>query len=272
LDAVDDTGGGLHIISFHGSLIRGRTGHLGAGCRSVFTTTAGVAPIARKEGFTGTVDIAIISITGIAWLTSHQGTGRNSRISTRAGIASIGCDERISGVYLKAIDETVLGFHILRLGSHVLFRGAKHSSAGRQTVHVAARAGVATVQGSILLADAEHTVDSFAGGHVRLPILSGAYLGTGLELAVLRGISVDESAIAAIEYVHGACQLFLWTGAEGTAIGGIAGYEAAVAALSHIRSACDFLWTGGELAVVGGISVDERSVFALFDIELACAG
>ena len=153
-------------------------------------------------------------------------------------IATIRCDVRFTGVYLKAIDEAGLGFHIL--GSHVLFRGTKHHSTGRQTVHVAARAGITTIQDSVGLADAEHAVDSFAGGHVRLPILSGAFLGTGLELAVPRGISAGESVVAAIEYVHGACQLFF--GAE------------------------------GEFAVVIRISVEERSVLALLDVHGAGIG
>ena len=83
LDAVDDTDFRFHFL---GILFSRGTGHLGAGYRSVVTASARVAPIARKEGFTGTVFIAIISITGAAWLTSHQGTGRNSRIGTSAGL------------------------------------------------------------------------------------------------------------------------------------------------------------------------------------------
>lgn len=105
---------------------------------------------------------------------------------------------------LDAVDDTGSRFRV-RSVLGILVRGRTgHLGAGYRS-GVTASALVAPVQCSEGLADAEHAVDPFAGGHVRLPILSGAYLGTGLERAVLRGIPAGEIVVATIEYVHGAC-------------------------------------------------------------------
>ena len=140
---------------------------------------------------------------------------------------------------LEAIDKAGCGCLVTFGLNRLIFLGfgrTGHHGAFREAVHIATRAGVATVQGNVRFPDAEHAVHSLAGGHVGLAILSSAHLGAGLERTAVGGIARHEGAVVALLDVHGAGDL-LGTGEELAADVGIARHEASVGALLDVHGA-----------------------------------
>ena len=140
---------------------------------------------------------------------------------------------------LEAIDKAGCGCLVTFGLNRLIFLGfgrTGHHGAFREAVHIATRAGVATVQGNVRFPDAEHAVHSLAGGHIGLAILSGTHLGAGLERTAVGGIARHEGAVVALLDVHGAGDL-LGTGEELAADVGIARHEASVGALLDVHGA-----------------------------------
>ena len=153
-------------------------------------------------------------------------------------IATVGGGILLANLNLKAIDKAGCGCLVtFGLNSLILgFGRTGHCGTGRDTIHIATRAGVATVQGSVRFPDAEHAVHALAGGHVGLAIISSAHLGAGLERTAVGGIARHEGAVVALLDVHGAGDL-LGTGEELAADVGIARHEASVGALLDVHGA-----------------------------------
>ena len=154
-------------------------------------------------------------------------------------ITTVGGGIHLADLKLEAIDKAGCGCLVtFDLNSLILlgFGRTSHFGTGRDAVHIATRAGVATVQGSVRFPDAEHAVHALAGGHVGLAILSGAHLGAGLERTAVGGIARHEGAVVALLDVHGAGDL-LGAGEELAADVGIARHEASVGALLDVHGA-----------------------------------
>ena len=164
----------------------------------------------------------------------------NHDSTTHTYVATIGCGILLANLNLEAIDKASCGCLVTLDPNCLTFVGigrTGHHGAFREAVHIATRAGVATVQGNVLFPNAEHAVHAFAGGHVGLAILSGAHLGAGLERTILGGIPADEGTAVALLDVHGAGDLLLGTGQEVAADVGIARHEASVGALLDVVGA-----------------------------------
>ena len=88
LKAIDEAGIGrrhsVHILSL-GPFFR-EAGHLGAWDCSIFTAAARIASVSREEHLARAVCVAIVTITGAAWLACLPSTGGVSSISACAGL------------------------------------------------------------------------------------------------------------------------------------------------------------------------------------------
>ena len=164
----------------------------------------------------------------------------NHDSTTHTYVATIGCGILLANLNLEAIDKASCGCLVTLDPNCLIFLGfgrTRLCGTGRDAVHIATRAGVATVQGNVRFPDAEHAVHTLAGGHVGLAIISGAHLGAGLERTILGGIPADEASVVALLDVHGAGDLLLGTGQEVAADVGIARHEASVGALLDVVGA-----------------------------------
>ena len=88
LKAIDEAGVGRrrsgHILSF-GPFFR-EAGHLSARDCSIFTAAARITSVSRKERLARAVCVAIVTVTGAAWLACLPSTGGFSGISACAGL------------------------------------------------------------------------------------------------------------------------------------------------------------------------------------------
>jgi len=278
LKTIDEAGSGhsrslLHVHS-SGLFFRG-AGHLGARCCSSIAAPACIASISRKEGLSGAVCVAIVTVTGAAWLTCHQSTGGISSISACAGIATIGGGIALASLNLKTIDKADFGSLGAGLERTVLRGIPVHegSVCALEDIHGTGRGFLrAGTEGTAVGGIARNEAPVIALAHIGG---TGDLLGTGGELTADVGISVDERSILALLDVHGASGgEDFGTGLELAVDVRISVDERSILALLDVHGAGGGknFGTGLELAVDVRISVDERSILALLDVHGAGGG